>query len=113
MLHSSSPDPNNLFEPVFFTNMQDLFGFDITTKKREVKHIVELNGIKHIYLPVYLADIGGTSIKYKEFPFSQLFPYVYCVFMTRDLTCIESNDKKIPLVLAVGVLQGDHLVQIF
>ena len=33
--------------------------------------------------------------------------------MTRDLTCIESNVKKIPLVLAVGVLQGDYLVQIF
>ena len=28
------------------TNMQDLFGFDITTRKREVNHIVELNGIK-------------------------------------------------------------------
>ena len=96
--------------------MQYPFGFDITTRKREVKHIVELNGIKHIYLPVYLANIGGPSIKNKEIPFSQLFPYVYCVFMTRDLTCIaciKSNDKKIPLVLAVGVLQGDHLVQIF
>ena len=46
---------------------------------------------------------------YKEIPFSQLFPYVYCVFMTRDLTCIESSDKKFPLVLPVGVLQGDHL----
>ena len=33
--------------------------------------------------------------------------------MTRDLTCIESNDKKIASVLAVGVLQGDHLVQLF
>ena len=32
--------------------------------------------------------------------------------MTRDLTFIESNDNKFPLVLAVGVLQGDHLVQI-
>ena len=32
-------------------------------------------------------------------------------FMTRDLTCIESNDKKFLLVLAVGVLQGDHQVQ--
>ena len=34
-------------------------------------------------------------------------------FMTRDLTCIESTDKKFHLVLAVGVLQGDHLIQIF
>ena len=83
---------SNLF---FSTDMQDLLGFDITTWKREVKHIVELNGIKHIYLPVYLAYIGGPSIRYKEIPFSQLFPYIYCFFMTRDLTCIESNDKKI------------------
>ena len=60
--------------------MQEFFGFDITTRKREVNPIVELNGIKHIYIPVYLTDIGGPSIKYKEIPFSQLFPYVYCVF---------------------------------
>ena len=76
--------------------MQDLFGFDITTRKREVNHIVELNGIKHINicskLPVYFTDIGGPSIKYKEIPFSQLVSYVYCVFITRDLTCIELND---------------------
>ena len=52
-------------------------------------------------------------MKYKGIPFSQLLPYVYCVFMTRDLTCIESNDKKIPLLLADGVLPGDHLIQIF
>ena len=102
---------SNLF--FLSTNMQDLLGLDITTRKREVKHIVELNGIKHINLPAYFADIGGPSFKYKEIPFSQLFPYVYCVFMTRNLFFIESNDKKIPLVLAVGVLQGDYLVQIF
>ena len=63
LLHSSSPEPNNLFKPVFSTNMQDLFGFDITTRKREVNYIVELNGIKHIYLPVYLTVILGPSIK--------------------------------------------------
>ena len=33
--------------------------------------------------------------------------------MTRDLTYIESSDKKNPLMLAAGVLQGDHLVLIF
>ena len=71
MLHFLSPDLNNLFKPVFSTNMQDLFGFDITTRKMQVNHIVELNGIKHIYLPVYLTDIGGLFIKYKEIPFSQ------------------------------------------
>ena len=36
----------------FSTNMQDIFGFDITTRKREVNHIVILNSIKHMYLPV-------------------------------------------------------------
>ena len=46
--------------------MQDILGFDITTRKREVNHIVELNGIKHIYLPVFLTDTGDPSIKYKE-----------------------------------------------
>ena len=97
MLHSSSPDPNNLFKPVFFSkNMHYLLGIDITIRKREVNNIVTLNSIKYIYLPVFLTDIGGPSSKYKEIPFSQLFPYVYCVFMTRDLTCIESNDKKFP-----------------
>ena len=85
MLHSSSPDPNNLFKPVFSTNVQDLFRFDITTRKGEANHIVELNGIKHIYHPVYLTGIGGPSIKYKDILFSQLLPYAYCVFMTRDL----------------------------
>ena len=73
----------------FSTNVQDRFGFDITTRKREVNHIVELNGIKHIHLPVYLTDIGGPSIKYEDIPLSQLFPNVHCDFMTRDLTCIE------------------------
>ena len=87
--------------------MQDLLGFDITTRKREIKPIYPPPPI------VYLTDIRGTSIKYKEIPFSQLFPYVFLCFMIRDLTCIESNDKKIPLVLAVGVLQGNHLVQFF
>ena len=53
---------SNLF--FFSTNMQDRLGLDTTTRKREVKHIVELNGIKHIYLPAYLTDIGGPSIKY-------------------------------------------------
>ena len=59
--------------------MQDRFGFNIATWKRKVNHIVELNDIKHIYLPVYLTDIGGPSIKYKEIPFSQLFP-MFIVF---------------------------------
>ena len=80
MLHSSSPDPNNLFKPVFSTNIKDLLDFDINTRKRDVYHIVELNDIKHIYLPVFLTDIVGPYIEYKEIPFSQLFPYVYCVF---------------------------------
>ena len=61
--------------------MQNLFGFYITTRKSEVNHIVTLNSIKHIYLPVFLTDIGELSIKYKEVPFSQLFPYVYCLFV--------------------------------
>ena len=76
--------------------MEDLFGFDITTREMEVNHILTPNSIKHIYLPVLFNLYWGPSSKYKEIPFSQLFPYVYCVFMTGDLTCIESNDKKFP-----------------
>ena len=60
--------------------MQDLFGFDIATRKREVNHIVELKSIKHIYPSVYLTYIGGLSIKYKEIPFSQLSPiFIVCL----------------------------------
>ena len=74
---------SNLF---FSTNVQDLFGFDITTRNGEANHIVELNGIKHIYLPAYLTDIVGPSIKYKEILFSQLLPYAYCVFYSLSVS---------------------------
>ena len=75
-------------------------------KKGGVNHIVTLNSIKHKFTSLsYLTDIGGPSIKYKGIPFSQLFiQCLLCFFMIRDLTCNESNDKKFPLVLAVGVL---------
>ena len=86
MLHSSSPVPNILFKPVFFpTNMQDLFGFDITTRKREVNHIIELNGIKHIYLPVYLTDIGARLLDIKKFHFHNYSP-MFIVFL-----CLETS----------------------
>ena len=43
----------------------------------------------------------------------KIFSLYDICFMTSDLTCIEASDKKFPLVCTVGVLQGDHLVQIF
>ena len=80
MLYSSSPDPNILFKLFSPTNMQDLFGFDITTRKREVSHIVELNRIKHIYLPVYLTDIGARLLNIKKFHFHNYSP-MFIVFL--------------------------------
>ena len=94
--------------------MQDLFGFDITTRKRELNHIVTLNSIKHIYLPVlFKLILGAHLLNIRKFHFHNYSPMFIVTFMSRDLTCIESNDEKFPLVLADGVLQGDHLVQIF
>ena len=94
--------------------MQDYFGFDITTRKEEVNHNVTLNSVKHIYLPVLFKLIfGARLINIRKFHFFNYSPMFIVIFMTRDLTCIESNDKKFYSVLAVGVLQGDHLVQIF
>ena len=58
-----------------------------------------------------VADL--VSLNIRKFNFHNRSPMFIVFFMTRSLTCIESNDKKFPLVLAVGVLQGDHLVQIF
>ena len=84
--------------PHLSTNTLDRFGFGVTTMKRKVNHIATLFSIKHFTSLSYLTDTVCPSIKYKEIPFSQLFPYVYCVFMTRDLICIESNDKKFALV---------------
>ena len=68
---------SNMF---FSTNMQDSLGFDITTRKRKVNHIVELNGIKHIYLPVYLFDIGGHLLNIKKLHFHNYSP-MFIVFL--------------------------------
>ena len=94
--------------------MQDYFGFDITTRKREVNHIATLNIIKHIYFPVlFKLILGARLINIRKIHFHNYSPMFIVFFMTRDLACIESNDKKFHSVLAVGVLQGDHLVRIF
>ena len=68
---------SNLF---FSTNMQDLLGFDITTSKREVNHIAQLNGIKHIYFPVYLTDIGARLSNIKKFHFHNYSPMFIVYF---------------------------------
>ena len=48
------------------------------------------------------------ALNIRKFPFHNYSPMFIVFFMTRVIC--KSNDKKFPLVLAFGVLQGDHLV---